>query len=56
MIYTPFSVISAVILVMCLIVKKFKKETEVIPSVIAMVSVIEFFMIAFQIFLSSVFK
>lgn len=41
---------------MCVIVKKFKKETEIIPSAIALVSVIEFFMIAFQIYLSSVFK
>ena len=46
-IYTPFSAISVVIFLMCIIVKKFKKETEIIPSVIALVSVIEFFMICF---------
>ena len=41
---------------MCLIAQRLKKETVVISSVIALVSVLEFFAICFQIFLSIIFK
>ena len=51
-----FSVISAVLVITVLIAKKLKKETEVIPSWIGLISVLEALAILFQVYLSFIFE
>jgi hypothetical protein len=51
-----FSMMCAVIFIAVLIVKYcFKKETEVIPTTIAAVSVVEYFAILFQVWMCAIF-
>lgn len=47
-----FTIMSIVVFVTVLIVKKFKRETNAITSLIAMLSVVETFAIAFNLFVS----
>ena len=42
-----FSIFSLIVVIACLIVKKFKKETEIIPTLVALISVIEAFAFLF---------
>jgi hypothetical protein len=52
-----FAIMMAVIFVAVVIVKYcFKKETEIIPSLIASISVVEFFAILFQIWMCTIFR
>lgn len=52
-----FAIMSAVIFVAIVIVKYcFKKETEIIPSLIASISVVEYFAILFQIWMCAIFQ
>jgi uncharacterized membrane protein len=52
-----WSIMSAVIFVAVVIVKYcFKKETEIIPSLIASISVVEFFAIVFQVWMCAIFE
>ena len=51
-----FSIISGIMLITVLIAKKLKKETERIPSIIALLGVIQFFAIAFQVFLCAFYS
>jgi hypothetical protein len=51
-----FAILSFFVFVAVVIVKYcFKKETEIIPSLIAAISVIEFFAILFQIWMCAIF-
>lgn len=51
-----FSIMSLIILIATLIVKYcFKKETEIIPSLVASIGVIEYFAILFQIWMCIIF-
>jgi hypothetical protein len=51
-----FTYISIIIIIAVLISKKFKKETEIIPSLVAMISFVEFFAIWFQIWMAIIFE
>lgn len=51
-----FTYISVIIIIAVLISKKFKKETEIIPSLVAMISFVEFFAIWFQIWMAVLFE
>jgi hypothetical protein len=51
-----FTYISVIIIIAVLISKKFKKETEIIPSLVAMISFVEFFAIWFQIWMAIIFE
>jgi hypothetical protein len=51
-----FSIISFMIVITVIIAKKLKKETERIPSIIAMLGVVEFFAICFQVFLCAFYQ
>jgi hypothetical protein len=51
-----FSIISVIIVITIVVAKKMKKETERIPSIIAMLGVVEFFAICFQVFLCAFYQ
>lgn len=52
-----FAILSAIIFIAIVIVKYcFKKETEIIPSLIASISVVEYFAILFQIWMCAIFR
>jgi hypothetical protein len=51
-----FSIISCIMVITVFIAKKLKKETERIPSIIALLGVIQFFAITFQVFLCAYYK
>lgn len=42
-IYTPFSVVAFTCFIVIIVVQKLKKDTNIVPSAIAMLSIIEFF-------------
>lgn len=42
-----FSIMAAIVTVVCIIVKSFQRNTQLVPTLIAMVSVFEFFCILF---------